>query len=77
MVQFGLKRHRNKVYQLSEIAIRVFLLFLFLGEFPDIPFIFIRTFAYRTRDMDSVYKEDSSGGDLALQESHDGVLRPR
>ena len=32
MVQFGLIRHRNKVYQLSEISIRVFLLFLFVGK---------------------------------------------
>ena len=32
MVQFGLIRHRNKVYQLTEISIRVFLLFLFVGK---------------------------------------------
>ena len=42
MVQFGLKRHRNKVYQLSEIAIRVFLLFLFVGEWGDGSFVFTR-----------------------------------
>ena len=45
MVQFGLIRHRNKVYQLSEISIRVFLLFLFVGKsnLPTLPFVFIFT----------------------------------
>lgn len=32
MVQFGLKRHRNKLYHLSEVSIRVFLLLLFVGK---------------------------------------------
>ena len=43
MVQFGLKRHRNKVYQLSEIGIRVFLLFLFVGESPDGSSVYLYT----------------------------------
>ena len=71
MVQFGLIRHRNKVYQLSEISIRVFLLFLFVGKsnLQTVYLLYLSSlqhFAFRTRNMDSVYKENSPRGDLAL-----------
>jgi len=39
MVQVGLKRHKNKIFQLSEVSIRVFLLLLFVELERWTPFI--------------------------------------
>ena len=40
MVHLGVKRHKNKIHQISEVLLRVFLLLLFVGEYKDKVLIF-------------------------------------
>ena len=72
MVQVGLKRHKNKFYHLSEIFIRIFLLLLFVGMEMKQSVTFLITIEhFRAREMDPIYKKDSSRRIMVIQESND------